>query len=98
MGIRCRRLVFERVLRGAAAREPGLTLRVGHVDDITVDRGHVTGVRVDGTSLDADLVLVASGRAGRLGQELRARPGTGTAASPTSPASTACTPAPSAGR
>src|SRR5918993_401637 len=72
MGIRCRRLVFERVLRGAAAREPGLTLRVGHVDDITADRGHLTGVRVDGTSLDADLVLVASGRAGRLGRELRA--------------------------
>jgi 2-polyprenyl-6-methoxyphenol hydroxylase-like FAD-dependent oxidoreductase len=72
MGIRCRRLVFERVLRAAAAREQGLTLRVGHVDDLTADRGHVTGVRVDGGSLDADLVVVASGRAGRLGRELRA--------------------------
>ena len=63
MGIRCRRLVFERVLRAAAAREPGLTLRVGHVDGVTTDRGHVTGVRVDGHSLEADLVVVASGRA-----------------------------------
>ena len=72
MGIRCRRLTFERVLRAAAEREPGVVLRVGHVDDVCTDRGRATGVRVDGVPLDADLVVAASGRAGRLGRDLRA--------------------------
>jgi 2-polyprenyl-6-methoxyphenol hydroxylase-like FAD-dependent oxidoreductase len=72
MGIRCRRLTFERVLRAAAEREPGVALRVGHVDEVRTDRGCATGVRVDGGSLDADLVVAASGRAGRLGRDLRA--------------------------
>ena len=36
------------------------------------DRGRATGVRVDGAPLDADLVIAASGRAGRLGRDLRA--------------------------
>ena len=72
MGIRCRRLTFERVLRAAAEREPGVDLRIGHVDDVCTDRGRATGVRIDGAALDADLVLAASGRAGRLGRHLRA--------------------------
>ena len=89
MGIRCRRLTFERVLRGAAACEPGVALRVGHVDDVCIDRGRATGVRVDGESLDADLVVAASGRAGRLGRDLRAPAQGGDCASRTSRASTA---------
>jgi 2-polyprenyl-6-methoxyphenol hydroxylase-like FAD-dependent oxidoreductase len=72
MGIRCRRLTFERVLRAAAEREPRVVLRIGHVDDVCTDRGRATGVRIDGAALDADLVLAASGRAGRLGRHLRA--------------------------
>jgi 2-polyprenyl-6-methoxyphenol hydroxylase-like FAD-dependent oxidoreductase len=72
MGIRCRRLTFERVLRAAADRQPGLLLGVGHVEEVCTDRGWATGVRVDGTLLDADLVVAASGRAGRLGRDLRA--------------------------
>jgi 2-polyprenyl-6-methoxyphenol hydroxylase-like FAD-dependent oxidoreductase len=72
MGIRCRRLTFELVLRAAAEREPGVVQRLGHVDDVCTDRGRATGVRVDGAPLDADLVLVASGRAGRLGRDHRA--------------------------
>ena len=72
MGIRCRRLTFERVLRASVEREPGVVLRIGHVDDVRTDRGRATGVRVDGAALDADLVLAASGRAGRLGRHLRA--------------------------
>ena len=72
MGIRCRRLTFERVLRAAAEREPGVDLHVGHVDDVCTDRGRATGVRVDGAPLDADLVLAASGRASRFGRDLRA--------------------------
>ena len=39
MGIRCRRLTFERVLRAAAEREPGVDLHVGHVDEVCTDRG-----------------------------------------------------------
>ncbi|MBL8927401.1 MAG: FAD-dependent oxidoreductase [Pseudonocardia sp.] len=72
MGIRCRRLTFERVLRAAAEREPGMAVRVGHVDDVCTGHGRTTGVRVDGIPFDADLVVAASGRAGRLGRDLRA--------------------------
>jgi 2-polyprenyl-6-methoxyphenol hydroxylase-like FAD-dependent oxidoreductase len=72
MGIRCRRLTFERVLRAAAQQQPGLTLRLGHVDQVCADRGRISGVHVDGATLDADLVIAASGRAGRLGRDLRA--------------------------
>jgi hypothetical protein len=72
MGIRCRRLTFERVLRTAAEHEPGLVLRIGHVDEVCADHDRATGVRVDGARVDADLVIAASGRAGRLGRDLRA--------------------------
>src|SRR5690242_10201155 len=72
MGIRCRRLTFERVLRAAAQRQVGVRLRTGHVDQVCTDRGHASGVRVDGSVVKADLVIAASGRAGRLGRELRA--------------------------
>ena len=72
MGIRCRRLTFERVLRTAAEQQPRLVLRTGHVDQVCADRGRATGVRVDGAALDADTVIIASGRAGRVGRDLRA--------------------------
>lgn len=61
-----RRSTFERALRHAAANQPGLTLRTGHVDGLDLDRGRVVGARVDGTVVAADLVVDASGRAGRL--------------------------------
>ena len=72
MGVRCRRSTFERVLRAAAERQQGLVLHPGHVDDVCAGRGRATGVRADGATLDADLVVAASGRAGRLGHHLRA--------------------------
>ena len=72
MGIRCRRLTFERVLRTAAERQPGVRLRAGHVDQVCTDHGRASGVRVDGAPLEADLVIAASGRTGRLGRNLRA--------------------------
>ena len=72
VGLRCRRLVFERILRSAAEAQPGITLRIGHVDDVCCDRGHAVGVRVNGHQVAADLVLDASGRAGQLGRTLRA--------------------------
>ena len=71
-GLRCRRLTFERVLRAAAERQPGLTLRIGHAEEVRTERGRAVGVRVDGADEPADLVVDASGRAGRLGRELRA--------------------------
>lgn len=66
LGVRSRRSTFERALRLAAKKQPGLTLRTGHVDGLVLDRGHVTGARVDGSLVEADLVVDASGRAGRL--------------------------------
>jgi 2-polyprenyl-6-methoxyphenol hydroxylase-like FAD-dependent oxidoreductase len=66
VGVLSRRSTFERALRRAASRQPGLTLRTGHVDGLVLDRGHVVGARVDGSPVRADLVVDASGRAGRL--------------------------------
>jgi 2-polyprenyl-6-methoxyphenol hydroxylase-like FAD-dependent oxidoreductase len=71
-GLHCRRVTFERVLRSAAGTEPGVTLRTGHVDEVTGERGRATGVMVGGAHVGADLVIDAGGRAGRLSRELRA--------------------------
>jgi 2-polyprenyl-6-methoxyphenol hydroxylase-like FAD-dependent oxidoreductase len=68
LGMRSRRSTFERALRLAAKGQPGVTLRTGHVDGLVLDHGHVVGARVDGSLVDADLVVDASGRAGRLGR------------------------------
>jgi 2-polyprenyl-6-methoxyphenol hydroxylase-like FAD-dependent oxidoreductase len=72
VGIHCRRMVFERVLRSAALTEPGVTLRACHADAIESRAGKVTGVRADGALAEADLVIDASGRAGRLSRHYRA--------------------------
>ena len=68
LGVLSRRSTFERALRRSAEKQPGLTLRTGHVDGLVLDRGHVTGARVDGSLVEADLVVDASGRAGSLGR------------------------------
>ena len=70
-GLHCRRLTFERVLRSAAETEPGVTLRTGHADEVSFERGRATGVKVDRQQVDADLVIDAGGRAGRLTRALR---------------------------
>jgi 2-polyprenyl-6-methoxyphenol hydroxylase-like FAD-dependent oxidoreductase len=70
-GLHCRRLTFERVLRSAAQAEPGMRLRTGHVDEVTGERGRAAGVKVGGRQVDADLVIDAGGRAGRLTRGLR---------------------------
>jgi 2-polyprenyl-6-methoxyphenol hydroxylase-like FAD-dependent oxidoreductase len=72
IGLRCRRMTFERVLRAAVVAESGVTLHYGHADDVLSERGRAVGLRVDGQRLAADLVLDASGRSGRLGSGLRA--------------------------
>jgi 2-polyprenyl-6-methoxyphenol hydroxylase-like FAD-dependent oxidoreductase len=75
-GLHCRRLTFERVLRAAAQAEPGVRLRTGHVDEVCGRRGRVTGVLAGRRHVDADLVIDAGGRAGRLTRALR-RPAEG---------------------
>jgi 2-polyprenyl-6-methoxyphenol hydroxylase-like FAD-dependent oxidoreductase len=71
IGLRCRRLIFERVLRSAAETQPGVTLRTGHVEDVCCERGRAVGVQVDGHQVDADLVIDASGRAGHATRAFR---------------------------
>ncbi len=71
IGLRCRRLIFERVLRSAAEAQPGVTLRTGHVDDVRTEQGRGVGIRVSGHQVDADLVIDASGRAGKATQAFR---------------------------
>jgi len=71
-GVLSRRSTFERALRLAAQKQSGLTMGTGHVDGLVLDRGRVSGAQVEGSTVEADLVVDASGRAGRLG---RSRPG-----------------------
>jgi len=77
MGLRCRRQTFETAMRASAAATPGVTLHLGHVDAVTSDEGRATGLQVDGISLAADLVIDASGRAGRATRALRPLPTAG---------------------
>ena len=66
IGVRSRRLTYERALRRAAVDVDGLTVEVGHVDGLLERHGHVVGVVVDGGAVEADLVIDAAGRASRL--------------------------------
>jgi 2-polyprenyl-6-methoxyphenol hydroxylase-like FAD-dependent oxidoreductase len=76
-GHRSRRDTFERALRTAAATVGGLTIRQGHVDGVLFADGRVRGIVVDGSPVDADLVVDASGRSGRSIDGLRAPAVTG---------------------
>jgi 2-polyprenyl-6-methoxyphenol hydroxylase-like FAD-dependent oxidoreductase len=73
-GIRSRRATFEASVRAAALEQPGLSIRQGHVEEITIRRGRANGIRVNGVALEADLVLDASGRASRVTRSLRTGP------------------------
>jgi 2-polyprenyl-6-methoxyphenol hydroxylase-like FAD-dependent oxidoreductase len=64
-GHRSRRETFERALLTAAGNVPELTIRQGHVDGVLSSAGRICGIVVDGTPVDADLVVDASGRSGR---------------------------------
>jgi 2-polyprenyl-6-methoxyphenol hydroxylase-like FAD-dependent oxidoreductase len=75
-GIQCRRRTFERAVWNFTSAEPGIFRLTGHADRVAVDNGRVTGLVVDGSHVAADLVIVATGRASKLGDELRA-PGDG---------------------
>lgn len=71
-GLRCRRMVVERELRRVAEREPGVTMVRARADAVLAERGRAVGVRAHRRSLEAELVVLATGRAGRLGEDLRA--------------------------
>jgi 2-polyprenyl-6-methoxyphenol hydroxylase-like FAD-dependent oxidoreductase len=73
-GMRSRRETFERALRAAVVGTPGLVLRRGHVDAVVLEGPRARGLVVDGAELPADLVIDASGRAGRATRGLRAAP------------------------
>ena len=66
-----RRSTLERALRRTALGQRGLELRTGHVDSLLLEGGRVRGVVVDGTRVDADLVVDASGRSGRVDSSAR---------------------------
>ncbi|TFV89867.1 FAD-dependent monooxygenase [Blastococcus sp. CT_GayMR16] len=71
-GHRSRRDTFERALRATADTVPGLTVAQGHVDGVISSAGRVRGIVVDGSPVEADLVVDASGRSGRSVDALRA--------------------------
>jgi 2-polyprenyl-6-methoxyphenol hydroxylase-like FAD-dependent oxidoreductase len=77
MGHRSMRETFERALRSAACETPGFDLRTGHVDAVVERGGAAAGVVVDGSTYDADLVVDASGRNGRVTRQLGRRAGVG---------------------
>lgn len=77
VGIRSRRSTFEAALRAGAVGVPGLTVACGHVEEVLVSGGRAVGLRIDGDTVDADLVIDASGRAGRSTRALRPPPAVG---------------------
>ena len=70
--LRCRRSVFETVLRSQASAAPRVRLIQALATGVAHERGRATGVRLGNRILPADLVLDTSGRAGRLSRSLRA--------------------------
>lgn len=71
-GLQCRRSTLERAIWSFTSSEPGVRRITGHADRLVVDAGRVCGVVVDRVTVGADLVVVATGRSGRLGDDLRA--------------------------
>jgi 2-polyprenyl-6-methoxyphenol hydroxylase-like FAD-dependent oxidoreductase len=71
-GHRSRRDTFERALRATSDGVAGFAVRQGHVDGVVSSGGRVRGIVVDGRSLEADLVVDASGRSGRAADDVRA--------------------------
>lgn len=71
-GHRSRRDTFERALRATSDDVSDLSVQQAHVDGLLSSGGRVRGVIVDGSRLEADLVVDASGRSGRAVNDLRA--------------------------
>ena len=71
--LHCRRMVFERELWRRAATEPRVQVVTGNVNEVLVERTRAVGVRFGSTVVNADLVIDASGRAGRIAGTVRGR-------------------------
>jgi 2-polyprenyl-6-methoxyphenol hydroxylase-like FAD-dependent oxidoreductase len=66
-----RRPLVERVLRETAQAEPRVRWLTGHAESLLLDGDRAVGAVVDGAEVRADLVVVATGRTSKLGDELR---------------------------
>lgn len=64
--MRIRRSTLERTMWRCVDRQPGVTRCAGHADELVVADGTAAGVTVDGVFAPADLVIDATGKAGRL--------------------------------
>jgi len=71
--LRCRRMVFERELWHRATLDPRIRLVAANVTEVVVQGGRAAGVRIGADVLDADLVIDASGRTGRIAGASRGR-------------------------
>lgn len=72
LGLLCRRMTFDRVLWTAAVAHRNVAIRTGNVDDVHAGRAGGVAVRIGGTAtLEADLVLDASGRDSRFTRSIR---------------------------
>jgi 2-polyprenyl-6-methoxyphenol hydroxylase-like FAD-dependent oxidoreductase len=68
----CRRATFERAMWTLAAAQDGLTIRRGFAHRVLADADRVRGVVVDGSVVDADVVIVAAGRTSHFADAYRA--------------------------
>ncbi|HVD81475.1 MAG TPA: FAD-dependent oxidoreductase [Propionibacteriaceae bacterium] len=75
--VRSRRQTFETALRATVLGMPAVTFHRGHVDAVTTVGGRAAGVKVASSPIGADLVIDASGRAGRVADGLRPAPSVG---------------------
>jgi 2-polyprenyl-6-methoxyphenol hydroxylase-like FAD-dependent oxidoreductase len=64
--MRIRRSTLERAMWRCADRQPRITRWAGHADELVMEGGMAAGVTVDGVFAPADLVIDATGNAGRL--------------------------------
>ena len=78
LGLRCRRVTFETVLRHVVLSHPRVRFFLGHADQVAVHPAAsgagtraAAGLVVDGRLIPADLVVDASGRSGRVTTALR---------------------------
>ena len=71
--LQSRRSTVEAAWWSSAANEPGLTMRRGTAQSIGARGGRVSGIVVDGELIEADVVILATGRITRLGDQYRAR-------------------------
>jgi 2-polyprenyl-6-methoxyphenol hydroxylase-like FAD-dependent oxidoreductase len=71
LGVRSTRPTYETALRGYALQQEGVHFHQAHVDRVVIDDRHASGIVVDGSVIDAGLVIDASGRSGRATRALR---------------------------